>query len=243
MANRIESLSSPEGWAQVGDGGLLIPEEYANNSSLNSKNQELLGLKSKLDVNSLEMSILDAYTSACKQDVHGVDRYNKKISPEEASELISEKLFYHVHGRHFEGMLDVYEGLKQFSDPNGQGYLDVLMRAVTGIDSEGIKEIFEENPKISSGLIAGVANKIAGSYLQTQTVPVIQKMYKDDFSGMKESLINLGETFKLTEGDNAIFKVKDVKEGKLNEEQVFRSYLQSLFGSWQKIEQGPQKKD
>ena len=123
----IQQRKTPEGWTKIGSNGLVIPRNFANNGALNSNNQTLLGLRDKLDVKSLRLSIMDSYINTIRQK-NGVIRYDGEFDPENFASTIMDNLSYHVHGRHFTGLLkkmkDFEKGRKNWVEPLRSWILD-----------------------------------------------------------------------------------------------------------------------
>lgn len=231
-SSSVLQQSMPTGWTKVGSNGLLLPNNLAKNGPLNSNNQQLLSLKDKLDVRSLRTSIMDAYISSVRK-TDGVIRYDGEIKVKDFAAQVMESLSYHVHERHFSGLLEKVKELEGSKDPNGERYSDIVVKALSGFDQESLPDLLENN-SVNELSIGGLANHISSRYLTLQTSRALRKMYNDNLSGMREGLSNLGDVFKL---EPQLYRTKNLP--KLGEQELGELYLKSLSVSWEKIDQEP----
>lgn len=231
MVTPISQPPVPQGMARSGS-GLIIPSQYAA-GQLDPKNKELLDLRGKLDYQSLENSIIDAYiTTVRKQDAKGVTRYDPKAAAGELANKVMEQLTYHVHNRHFETLpRELIDQAGRVTDQNGESYAQILVSALTGINKTSLLELLKENP-LDLKSTTQIAGQIAGRYLQLQTSKKVQSLYGDDLPTMRKGLENLGQIFHL---DPRVFKIKDIP--RLGQQETLETYLKGVFNTWNIIDQ------
>jgi len=217
MGNKMEQ------WATL-DSGLTVPKKY---TGLSSENQELLNLREKLDVESLKTFINKAYTDlSVYTDGEGIARAKPGVSLEDLTEGIMKEANYHVHGRHFKNMLEKMEELAGFKDFNGDKYTELVVKAITNLDKESIKEAFEDNT-INAQNVFGFSQQVGSNYLGLSAGKFLDSKYKDDVNGLRANLRNLSDIFDLNiEGD---------KLNKYGLQELTKLGVQSLGTAWQKI--------
>jgi hypothetical protein len=182
-------------------------EEKAPKIDFDKISSSLKNLEDRNHIDQIGPSITDAYISAAKYtDEKGVVRYKTKFKSDEAEKLgdkVFDQLVYHAHRRFFNIDKDKYDGLMGFKDPQGNAYVDTVVKYHFDIDRNTLKNSLkaraENDDKISHTVLESMLEDKVKHHSQIITGDILKDVRPEDMDALKAYIKQLGDRHKIDE--------------------------------------------
>jgi len=202
--------------------GLIVPQ--GTTMPLSDENQKLLALEDRLDTNSLQASLLDAYLKMAKTEENGVVKYKTLSTPDTdtLATRVMEALAYHVNVRHYGLSPELLEQLKTVKGASGENYLDTIVQSLIPVSSAQLKTAFKKEP-VGLSQITELSQQLGQTYSQRAHAICLDNTYGKDLPKLRTGLINLNQALNIS---------KDITEESLASsgmEDLTRTYLQAIY--------------
>ena len=146
-------------------------------------------------------SVADAYISVAKYtDSKGRDMYKDELSPEEAEKMgnaVYDALGYHIHRRFFDIDEGKYKDLLGFKDPQGNPYVDTVIRYHFQLDrtpfNDALQKMAEDGEKITHSVLEQMLEKNIKHHAGIIQGDILKEVNPEDMDSLKRYIKILGE--------------------------------------------------